>query len=654
MKPIAPNTLIQNRYLIIHLIGKGGMGEVYLAVDQRLGSAIALKRTFFSDDATLGNAFEREAKTLARLRHPVLPKVSDHFTDEGTQYLVMEHISGEDMSKRLEINQKPFPLTWVLFWADQLLDALTYLHTHEPPIIHRDIKPQNLKLTDENHIVLLDFGLSKNTIGETRITTTGSIVGYTPHYAPMEQIRGTGTDARSDLYSLSATLYQILTNTIPPDALTRADSLINGLPDPVKPIDELNSEVSKMVSGVIIKGMAISQEQRYKTAREMQKALRDAYAQLQNDMSANTVAFSSQNQSEIPQSQQKTAVISHIPSISQLPSESPTVPKSANSVKILNNTADLPTEPINAQVSEPDFETTLRYDKDVDEASAKQSGIKTEVFLADSSIVSPAPKEEVEHADVSPKIEDIHTDDDFSESENFSFDNNFEKTTNFSPEATVPLFSLDNQPDNNGQAQSTEMFDSTYKQNSNVNSAEKIFVPTDNFSPNKEVAATKPVLTPKKSSGKALAIGGGLVALFILAIGAAGFGWFMLRDKGKAVENLTPTPMPEASVSIEPTVAPTLEIASDANTSTNSEITTSDANNSTNSEVINSEANDSTVENEPIISTNPVKSTQKPPPLPVKTATPRTTQQTVTVKTPPPVKTPPANTSKVKRTDILQ
>ena len=199
MKPIAPNTLIQNRYLIVHLIGKGGMGEVYLAVDQRLGSAIALKRTFFSDDATLGNAFEREARTLARLRHPVLPKVSDHFTEEGKQYLVMDHIAGEDISKRLESMQKPFPISWVLFWADQLLDALTYLHTNEPPIIHRDIKPQNLKLTDENHIVLLDFGLSKNTLGDTRVSTTGSVVGYTPHYAPMEQIRGTGTDARSDI-----------------------------------------------------------------------------------------------------------------------------------------------------------------------------------------------------------------------------------------------------------------------------------------------------------------------------------------------------------------------------------------------------------------------------------------------------------------------
>ena len=168
MKPLAQNTLIQNRYLIVHLIGKGGMGEVYLAVDQRLGSAVALKRTYFAGDAMLGNAFEREARTLARMRHPVLPKVSDHFGENDEQYLVMEHISGDDLAKRLEVAQKPFPVSWVLFWADQLLDALSYLHTHEPPIIHRDIKPQNLKLTDENHIILLDFGLSKTSTGQHR------------------------------------------------------------------------------------------------------------------------------------------------------------------------------------------------------------------------------------------------------------------------------------------------------------------------------------------------------------------------------------------------------------------------------------------------------------------------------------------------------
>src|SRR6478672_9552105 len=189
MKQIAPNTMVQSRYLVVQAIGKGGMGEVYLAVDQRLGSAVALKRTKFEQDSPLMDAFEREARILARLRHPVLPKVSDHFADPDGQFLVMEHISGDDLDKRLSTANKPFPVSWVMFWADQLLDALNYLHSHEPPIIHRDIKPQNLKLTDENHIILLDFGLSKSSTGKTHIPaqggtgssgSTGSVVGYTP------------------------------------------------------------------------------------------------------------------------------------------------------------------------------------------------------------------------------------------------------------------------------------------------------------------------------------------------------------------------------------------------------------------------------------------------------------------------------------------
>jgi len=271
--------MIQGRYLIVQPIGKGGMGEVYLAVDQRLGSAVALKRTFFSEDSTLGSAFEREARILGRLRHPVLPKVIDHFAENGDQFLVMEHISGDDISKRLENANKAFPLSWVMFWADQMLDALAYLHSHEPPIVHRDIKPQNLKLTDDNHIVLLDFGLSKDfdsTSGGHGLNSA-SVAGYSPHFASMEQIRGTGTDARSDLYSLSATLYQMLTNTIPPDALTRADALIGGKPDPIKPLTELNPEISPAISDVILKAVSIRQDERYATALEMQKMLRRAF-----------------------------------------------------------------------------------------------------------------------------------------------------------------------------------------------------------------------------------------------------------------------------------------------------------------------------------------------------------------------------------------
>src|SRR3954470_2216466 len=278
MKTLAQNSMIQNRYLIVQMIGKGGMGEVYLAVDQRLGSAVALKRTMFTENPDLASAFEREARILGRLRHPVLPKVIDHFGEGNDQYLVMEHISGDDLGKRLENAGKPFPLSWVVFWADQLLDALNYLHSHEPPIIHRDIKPQNLKLTDDNHVILLDFGLSKDfETGSKEAPAAGSVVGYSPHFASMEQVRGTGTDARSDLYSLSATLYQLLSNTVPPDSLTRAEAILGGEDDPLPPLSTINPEVTKAISDVILMGMSVRQDQRWPSAAQMQKALRRAF-----------------------------------------------------------------------------------------------------------------------------------------------------------------------------------------------------------------------------------------------------------------------------------------------------------------------------------------------------------------------------------------
>lgn len=291
MKPLEPDTLIQGRYRIRELIGKGGMGQVYLAIDQRLGHSVALKRTTVGDDPSLAVAFENEARTLAQLRHPFLPKVSDHFVEGDEQFLVMEYIAGDDLSRRLKSLNKPFPLNWVLFWADELLEALTYLHTHDPPIIHRDIKPQNLKITNDNHIVLLDFGLSKHSVSQTKVTTSGSVVGYTPHYAPMEQIRGTGTSALSDIYALSATLYHLLSNRVPPDALTRADALLAGKPDPLRPLTELNGEMNEVISDAILKGMELNQDNRFPSSREMQKRLRKAYNQLQKSMAADTVAF---------------------------------------------------------------------------------------------------------------------------------------------------------------------------------------------------------------------------------------------------------------------------------------------------------------------------------------------------------------------------
>src|SRR5262249_42719164 len=170
---IDSDTILQGRYVILNLLGKGGMGAVYLAKDQRLGHLVAIKETFFRD-SSLRKAFEREAQLLARLRHPALPVVSDHFVEGDGQFLVMQYISGNDLHDILTKKGGPFSPDEVLRWADQLLGALEYLHSQKPPVIHRDIKPQNLKLTEQDQIILLDFGLAKGSVAETTQASTGS------------------------------------------------------------------------------------------------------------------------------------------------------------------------------------------------------------------------------------------------------------------------------------------------------------------------------------------------------------------------------------------------------------------------------------------------------------------------------------------------
>jgi serine/threonine protein kinase len=270
---LTPDTILQGRYRVVRQLGQGGMGAVYEALDQRLDTIVALKETLFAD-VRLRKQFEREARLLARLHHPALPRVSDHFSEAGGQFLVMQFIPGDDLSEMMNRKRGPFPSDQVLTWADQLLDALDYLHTQDPQIIHRDIKPQNLKLTPRGQIILLDFGLAKGQAGEiSRVTTAASIFGYTPNYAPLEQIQGLGTDSRSDLYSLGATLYHLMTGVKPPDALTRAAAVVNGQPDPLVPASEANPAVAREVDQVLAKAMAQNREQRYANAIEMRKAL---------------------------------------------------------------------------------------------------------------------------------------------------------------------------------------------------------------------------------------------------------------------------------------------------------------------------------------------------------------------------------------------
>lgn len=272
---IQPGTTLQQRYKIDRQIGQGGMGAVYIATDARFGSTVAIKETLCMDDS-FRRSLEREARLLNSLKHSALPRVSDHFEESNGQFLVMEYIPGEDVGSMLETGHAAFTVEQILKWADELLDALEYLHTQDTPVIHRDIKPQNLKVNSRGQIILLDFGLAKgNPTDASHQTAAKSIFGYSRNYASLEQIQGTGTDPRSDLYSLAATLYHLLTKQAPEDALTRAMSVLGQRGDPLVPASDVNREVSRGVAGVLAKALDLNADGRPASAAEMRRMLHD-------------------------------------------------------------------------------------------------------------------------------------------------------------------------------------------------------------------------------------------------------------------------------------------------------------------------------------------------------------------------------------------
>ncbi len=273
---IETGTILQQRYKIDKQIGQGGMGAVYVASDERFGSTVAIKETLCMDE-NFRIAIEREARLLNSLKHSALPRVSDHFEESESLFLVMEYIPGEDVAAMLEIDHATFTVEQVMSWADQLLDALDYLHNQDTPVIHRDIKPQNLKINSRGEMILLDFGLAKgNPTDASHQTAAKSIFGYSRNYASLEQIQGTGTDPRSDLYSLAATLYHMLANVPPTDALTRAMSVLSKKPDPLEPASSVNPTIPKGVAGVLQKALDLDANERPASALEMRQMLHDS------------------------------------------------------------------------------------------------------------------------------------------------------------------------------------------------------------------------------------------------------------------------------------------------------------------------------------------------------------------------------------------
>src|SRR6266568_59606 len=260
-------TLLNNRFQLISRIGQGGMGAVYKASDTLLfDRLVAIKEMSKAglppqrvEEAEA--SFEREARLLADLNHPNLPRIYDHFTENDRSYLVMDFIESETLEKYLEDrNGKPFPVEDVLDWAEQLCKVLDYLHNHQPPIIFRDLKPANVMVSESGHIYLIDFGIA-------RIFKPGqshdTVALGSPGFAAPEQYGKAQSTPRSDLYSLGALLHCLLTGLDPSER-----------PFFFRPVSEVNAMVSPALEALLQQMLEMNTEMRPASAQAVLQRLR--------------------------------------------------------------------------------------------------------------------------------------------------------------------------------------------------------------------------------------------------------------------------------------------------------------------------------------------------------------------------------------------
>ena len=266
--PLTPGQILNNRYRIVALLGRGGFGAVYRAWDLNLERPCAVKENL-DTTAEAQKQFKREAQILAELSHMNLPHVYDHFILPGHgQYLVMDFVEGEDLQKTLESQgNQPLPVDLVMSWIGQVCDALIYLHSQNPPVIHRDIKPANIRITPDGKAMLVDFGISK--VYDPNMKTTKGARAITHGYAPPEQY-GTGrTDPQTDVYAIGATTYKLLTGKIPPASV----DISTGNKPPPPPVDAENPTVTPGVSKAVAEAMQINRSDRTQSVKKYKTAI---------------------------------------------------------------------------------------------------------------------------------------------------------------------------------------------------------------------------------------------------------------------------------------------------------------------------------------------------------------------------------------------
>lgn len=263
---LSTGMILARRFQVVRLISdKGGMALVFMVQDLRESppSTWALKqlRPQQKADPDVLKLFDQEADLLKGLSHRNIPQYRMRFDEGGEAFLVLEFVSGRTLAEVLGRQGKPADQGRVLQWSAQICDVLDYLHTRRPPIIYRDLKPDNLMVTDDDIVKVIDFGIARTfKKGKTKDTVS---IG-TEAYAPPEQYGSGQTDERSDIYALGATMYHLLTNSYPPHAR---------LPGAPTSVNKINPLVSQQISEIVTRAMHKERSQRFQSAVEMKKAL---------------------------------------------------------------------------------------------------------------------------------------------------------------------------------------------------------------------------------------------------------------------------------------------------------------------------------------------------------------------------------------------
>jgi eukaryotic-like serine/threonine-protein kinase len=263
------NTLFDGRYRIIRRLGSGGMANVYLAEDQELGRRVAIKilNDRHAHDDQFIERFRREAKNAAGLSHPHIVSIYDRGQAEGTYYIAMEFLDGRSL-KELIVSRGPAPVNVAIEYTRQILEALRFAHRNG--IVHRDIKPHNVIVDAEGRVKVTDFGIAR--AGTTQMTEVGSIIGTAQYLSP-EQARGSPVDQTSDLYSVGIVLYELVTGKVPFTGDSPVEIAMKHISATPQAPSQLRPEIPAELDKVVLRALAKSPQQRYKSAEEMDRDL---------------------------------------------------------------------------------------------------------------------------------------------------------------------------------------------------------------------------------------------------------------------------------------------------------------------------------------------------------------------------------------------